>query len=388
MNQRPRADMSEAIEGAHLSNRWKIARELISLKNRVAFWFVRPIELLCARYVGVNRDQVTPLAQSRVTRGAKLVVIFLVYQPRGFSSPAVNTLSYLAKNGFECCVVANGGLPEASKQLIRHIPGVLIERPNFGRDFGGYQAGWKYLRASGQALGDVLFLNDSVWFPATTQSAVLETIKSQSEEVVGFADLGAIDSDPSSRVLASYFLYFRQSEAVFALLDDFWGSYKPSNFHHYTIKAGERKLSALIKRSGLGWSAVFDNQKLYQHLIAQSEDEIHFVLKYAAYQDKSFAIEGKRLLGIKEKSIHQAQWKQQALQHMHAVLARRSGMASFPIGCLSMLHWDCVKRGSTVLQRQAVGAIYRAYKSEDLPALDVSVTNEIGRSKNGLVFHK
>lgn len=366
---------------------WKIRRELLSAWDRLLFLLMRPVELL--REGRLHSEQKIMLLDERPLKsGTRRVTLYLIFQPAGISGSTLGTLSYLAKNGFECCVVANGGLPEASKQLIRHIPGVLIERPNFGRDFGGYQAGWKYLRASGQALGDVLFLNDSVWFPATTQSAVLETIKSQSEEVVGFADLGAIDSDPSSRVLASYFLYFRQSEAVFALLDDFWGSYKPSNFHHYTIKAGERKLSALIKRSGLGWSAVFDNQKLYQYLIGRSEDEIHFVLKYAAYQDKSFALEGKRLLGTKEKTTNQAQWKQQALQHMHAVLARRSGMASFPIGCLSMLHWDCVKRGSTVLQRQAVGAIYRAYKSEDLPALDVSVMNEIGRSKNGQVFHK
>jgi hypothetical protein len=356
---------------------WKVRRELTQLKNRLVFLALRPFEILYAKRLKTKEVSGEPLRGAVNRQPQERYAIFVIYQPTGLKGSTIETLNYLSESGYYCCVVANGGLPETSVEALNSFPGVLIQRPNFGRDFGAYQAGWHYLRDKKYRLAEILFLNDSVWFPMLFETDVFEGIDRNHANVTAFSNLGRISQSPDALLLASYFLHFRGTAQVLSLLDGFWRSYVASNFHHYTMKAGERHLSNLIKSSGLKWDALFTNQALYEALDACSNEELYRVLKFASYQDATLSQYGESIVRAYNQESGKDHWRIQALAHAWQVLDRRSGLASFSVGCLSLLRLDCIKRGSTVLQRQARRAISEAHEHGHLPGLRPSVANEI-----------
>ena len=373
----PKSVFRKNKASSHLGVAWKVRREIINLKDRLVFTLLRPFEIPLARYLKARPLLVTPLGgafnEGRPTRFAVMVI----YQPGGLRASTIGTLKYLSESGYCCCVVANGGLPQPSVEALNSVLGVLIQRNNFGHDFAAYQVGWHYLRKQGHHLAEILFLNDSVWFPMFVESAVLGQIAKNHADVAAFANLGRISQPPDALLLASYFLHFRGTAQVLSLLDGFWDSYVASNFHHYTMKAGERRLSNLIKSSGLTWDALFTNQALYSALVACDDEWLYRVLKYASYQDAELAEQAEAIVPAYNQDFDKNRWRAQALAHAWRVLDRRSGLASFPVGCLLLLRLDCIKRGSTVLQRRARRAVWEAHTQGHLPSLNSTVVNEM-----------
>ncbi len=72
---------------------------------------------------------------------------------------------------------------------------MIVERPNFGYDFGGYHDGVWLIGKLGLRLREVLFLNDSVWFPILKNATLLADMRATSQDYVGTQVFGDVNTD-------------------------------------------------------------------------------------------------------------------------------------------------------------------------------------------------
>jgi len=92
----------------------------------------------------------------------KKIAILLIYQPHGIQESILEICTHLLAQGFIPFILTN--TPLSPHDLERLIPRVwrIIERPNFGYDFGGYRDGIKALWQWKITPGSLLVLNDSI----------------------------------------------------------------------------------------------------------------------------------------------------------------------------------------------------------------------------------
>ena len=93
------------------------------------------------------------------------IAIYLIYPNTGLLQSHVVALTELLRSGYTPLVVSN--LPLSGQSVMQLIPicWKIIERENFGYDFGGYRDAILMLQPRFSELQRVILMNDSVWFP-------------------------------------------------------------------------------------------------------------------------------------------------------------------------------------------------------------------------------
>lgn len=92
--------------------------------------------------------------------GPKLAV-FVVFRPKGVAASIYMTLEYLCKHGITVLITSNAALNHDDRQKFASLAWKVIERPNFGYDFGAYRDSILYLRDQGVEPDHLLLMNDS-----------------------------------------------------------------------------------------------------------------------------------------------------------------------------------------------------------------------------------
>jgi len=124
----------------------------------------------------LGRDRLATLAHDlgahgrpRLTPGAiaagPRMAVYLVYAREGIAPSHLLTLDHLARAGHATVVVSNLALAAADRAALAVRAWAVVERANFGYDFGGYREGIARLAPRLGGLLRLVLLNDSVWFP-------------------------------------------------------------------------------------------------------------------------------------------------------------------------------------------------------------------------------
>ena len=156
------------------------------------------------------------------------IVIYLIYPNKGVNNSHLQTLDYLIDRGYSPLVVSNLKLNQSDKNLICNKSNCLIERSNFGYDFGGYRDGILFLAKKLSSLDKLILINDSCWFPVN---------KSQKNDWIHF-----VDKSDKDLIGASSHYGFRKPSFNQALNNlsnlNFYFSYKSKNFHYASFALG------------------------------------------------------------------------------------------------------------------------------------------------------
>lgn len=121
---------------------------------------------------------------------------------------------------------------------------VYIEKDNYGRDFGSYQAGMKYIFDNNldAACERLLIINDSVFFSIRGLKDFVYRLFNENTEV-----LGATENSQHSHHLGSFCIAVTGSIVRHERFKQYWRNYKLSNVRPLVIKRGEFALSKLLK---------------------------------------------------------------------------------------------------------------------------------------------
>lgn len=260
---------------------WKVRRELGRLKQQLLA-FPEAVYEPFARWhhdrTRADRLRVVPGA----VPGCNKVAIFLLYQPGGVAPSSSATCEHLTRFGYAPLVISNAQLSQQDRQRLQRVAWQVVERPNFGYDFGGYRDALWLLQRWGNKPHRLVLMNDSIWFPAVADDRSLIAMENMPSDVTGMFQIDS--SEPTSfrreraPFLASFFLMFNERALGSEAFQQFWRRYRNTSNKYKTIRRGERSLSYALGDSGLRLGSLFCRGDFEQWLVSLPPEQIQRLL--------------------------------------------------------------------------------------------------------------
>lgn len=260
---------------------WKIQREFKRLEQQfrsIPEFFYEPF---LQRWHDFNRLKRLKVNRGQVPACSKFAV-FLLFQPRGIADSTILTCEHLAHNGYSPLVVSNAPLSVSDRYRLRSVAWAVIERPNFGYDFGGYRDGIWWLWREHVHPHSFILLNDSIWFPALRDDKTIDLMESMPADFRGILELGPEQSAAMRRLrepfLGSFFLMFSGQAFESVAFRGFWAGYRNTSNKYKTIRRGERTLSYVMRDAGYPGMSVFSRSRFDEMLQLMSLFELRRTL--------------------------------------------------------------------------------------------------------------
>ena len=225
---------------------WKIKREL----NRLAHKPRNLLDLLAGPSMQKYMDRA---AGSIVQRGKAGrfpdIALLLLYAPEGVPEDYDRMLDYLESQEVARVVIAHSPLTDEDRARLLAKSHLLIERPNFGYDFGGYRAGVMTLLDLGYDLCNLFIMNDSIWFPLHSDCDLIEAARKDQSDLYGIY-MNHRPKSPHRSHLQSYFYRFGPRITKHDDLELFWRSLITYNNKDLTVRRNEMKLTHWFQERG------------------------------------------------------------------------------------------------------------------------------------------
>ncbi|TNJ41025.1 rhamnan synthesis F family protein [Phaeobacter sp. B1627] len=244
---------------------WKIQRELARPFKQLG---VSPARLgslfLSQPYYDLVLARKKQITEGGIAATPKLAV-YLIFPQSGLLASHEIALTHLVENGYAPIVVSNLPLGDADKLRLRQQATLIIERPNFGYDFGGYRDGLLEAVARFSGTERLVLLNDSAWFPLPGSANWLQEAEAMELDFVGAAtnygharvnpeDFREIEWSYSSTHRNFHYCSFALMISGALLRDPaflrFWQKFPLTNNKTVTVRRGEIGLSRWVIENG------------------------------------------------------------------------------------------------------------------------------------------
>lgn len=334
---------------------WKIKRELTRLKVQAQAIPLALIEPFRQRRYDRTRPERVTLTEGAVPL-CPHVAIFLIYQPGDLPASVLATVQHLRAEGFAPVVVSNGPLRAKARAALAHDSLLVMERPNFGYDFGGYRDGVWLLGQRGIAPEKLLFLNDSVWFPVHENCRFLAQMTAAEGDYIGTQLAG----NPAARGRRRGFFTSYCFLVARPLLDSpafhaFWRDYRLSSNKEVTLRRGERAFSHLMLDHARGAVALYD-QARFDRLVAELDDaELFTVVQDLVITDPQ--------LETRRRTVAQAGAageRAEMLALINDATRTKNYIGAAPVLCLHRLGFPMIKKNNERLYTLARQTIVNA----------------------------
>jgi Rhamnan synthesis protein F len=320
---------------------WKLRRELSRVGAQIT-GLPRLLASMPSRLSEARRreeyerdfDQVTRLSDGAQPARDR-IAIFLIFQPKGIAPSILETCRWLQSEGYAPFVVSNGFLDETARAQVMEESWRLLERPNFGYDFGGYRDGIRLLWRWNFAPERLIVMNDSVWLP------MVPDLMDRLEAVARVADIVGLLRDEKVQHnvgggqeterwhIESYFYLMTPAALTHPEFRAFWQEYRMTDFKPHTIKYGELNFSSRMISAGLCLEALTCRRTFLQRLAEQEDAFLLRTLHYASYseKDRDIVLAATKLAG---HDPTEAGWRDLVMQHIRRSVYRRRFNATFP----------------------------------------------------------
>lgn len=169
------------------------------------------------------------------------------------------TCTHLESHGYGVLLVSNCPLSKTFVQdALKHCAGVM-QRQNWGYDFGAYRDGIHYLEKNGLHPESLILLNDSIYYPLGDDDSLLSWVEASTANFTGAVfvregrDRGLRKRKP---VLGSFFLHFDHVALGSTAFRKFWKDYRLTNSKTYAVRNGEHRLSDVLRADGVTLDAM------------------------------------------------------------------------------------------------------------------------------------
>jgi hypothetical protein len=195
----------------------------------------------------------------------KLVAMYVHYSASGRISEMVRIqVASLQQSGFAVVFITMAPNPPESdwQSTARHCA-VMVQRRNFGLDFGAWQDLLPEIRRRWQVPDELLLANDSVLGPISPLSPVIDAMRSAGDGLYGLSE-----SLQGGAHLQSYMLLARGKPVVQDLMR-FLEKLPISHSNWLLVQLGEVRLARWMRRRGHRVAALFGYRRLVE--VALSE---------------------------------------------------------------------------------------------------------------------
>lgn len=261
-----------------MANWWKAKREVARVWTQISearLFAMGPVNRLY--YDRFLKPQVR-VTEGHVADLADLAVI-LIYQPDGVLQSTYEQLDHLIASGVGPLVVSNAPLSDADKAKLKQKTRLILCRPNFGYDFGGYRDALMHIQKAGLPFDNLFLLNDSIWFPLYDDCDLIDRARAAETDVFG------IYYTKKSRKtrhwhLHSYFYRFSKDLAASEVFAAYWRKMPMfQGSKRIIIRQFEIKLTAYFTQRGFSASGLYEAQQVRDAYAALTDSELHEVAK-------------------------------------------------------------------------------------------------------------
>jgi hypothetical protein len=174
--------------------------------------------------------------------GGESILLLALYQKGELRPDAIRLLE--AAKSFGLYVLAVNTQKLRDPGAVSHLVDTYIERPNYGRDFGSYKAGFLHLFEQGwqDQCARLLMVNDSVFFCEDRMPRFLADMFETDREV-----LGSTENYEINYHLGSFCISMAQSVLQHRKFQTYWKKFRLTDVRPVVIKKGEMGLSKTLK---------------------------------------------------------------------------------------------------------------------------------------------
>ncbi|WP_261496960.1 rhamnan synthesis F family protein [Albidovulum sediminis] len=215
------------------------------------------------------------------------VAVVLIYQPQGLSGSLFHTLRHLTGKGFAPLVVSNAPLSAEDVARLKPHCAAIMERPNYGYDFGGYRDGILHLLDHGTEIGRVLVMNDSIWFPLYPDCDLIDRMRRADDDLYGYVMNARVNRHRSH--LQSYFFAFGKRLVATSDFRNYWAGLFVTSNKNLVIRRCEIPMTEHFRARGysIGYRYLISDPMIA--LRSLTPDELMQVVRYQMRVDTSNA---------------------------------------------------------------------------------------------------
>ena len=267
---------------------WKLKREFARFGRKIAY---APVEFFRMLYVRRAYD-LSRVWKTRLHIGQQAAAgeigIYVIFPKDGVLPSHVSALKDMIQAGVAPFVVSN--LPLNAEDLERLLPYSwrIMERPNFGYDFGGYRDAVLELAPRLQELNYLWIINDSTWFVPQPRSwfdcardlgvdccGATSNFAMPRTDPERFRDISwNFRTDHRNFHYASYALGIGPKILRDSAFLKYWKKLEIRNDKTRTVRRGEIGLTQWVIKRGFSHRATCEVDKLDAELSEMSNDEI------------------------------------------------------------------------------------------------------------------
>lgn len=273
---------------------WKVRRELLRVGSQADSLLFRTIG-----YSAIQGYQRAVIGRKRKIFKGDLAIgtraaLYLIFPKEGVQRSHIVALDYMISCGYIPVVISNQPLRPEDLNMLTTKSAMVMVRPNFGYDFGGYQDGMRAIAPYLQQLDQFTILNDSCWFPLHPNVNWFELAEANPADFVGAAAHEGMTTETAidfaketwvmnrSRELfhiSSFALHFKSRLLHSPEFQAFWDDYEPTSYKTLTILRGEIGLTQHIMRSGFDVAVTQDTTHLDKLLDALPDERLIEIAK-------------------------------------------------------------------------------------------------------------
>lgn len=346
---------------------WKLKREA----RRLAYQAMAVPGALVSRFLSTYFYDHVLARKARVTDGDvpihTRVAIYLIFPRHGLLGSHKEALEYLLGCGYAPLLISNFPLSDLDRtELTKHC-WKIIERPNYGYDFGGYRDGILLLQEHLGRLEKLAILNDSTWFPIPGSQSWLKRAEDLNMPFVGAASNYGLDRVNVADYLSIRWRYSAEHKnfhyCSYALLISqpllgapsfrrYWKRLWISGSKGRTVRRGEIGLTQWVIRHGYAHDVTLALKHLDTELAYLPDERIRLILK------RLIIPEDPRLLDTKKAVVAMADegaadWRQCAEKFILTAVARQGVSYALPEYMLKELGFQFLKKSPTWLNRES-----------------------------------
>jgi Rhamnan synthesis protein F len=318
-----------------------------------------------------------PLSGS-LTLGSKVAVLVL-YQPQGVARSLFLTCGHLIENNYSPFILSNAPLSADDRTALLARAAFVIERPNFGYDFGAYQDDIRLLEKMGHQPDRLILMNDSTWFPLRANDTSIARMEASGDAFTGLAFRNEPNTGRGRDHMEAHMLMFHRSALKCDAFGAFWDRYPASSNRDTTIERGEKGITWAMFDAGFTSSGLASRHLLLARLSSTSFQNLHSILAAASFHPTILRERAFELLAAATDSF---EWRRQVLDHMNDHLHLFAPMLSTTLiyGAMKEMDLGFVKKSQEERFHLARIQVLELEAAGEIEALDPDVRAEMSAS--------
>ncbi len=323
---------------------WKVKREVRRIRDQllraVADFYEQPMRFLHNRWLVTKARPLT----GKLTLGNK-VAILVVYQPKGIAQSLFLTCDHLIEQGYSPFILCNAPLSVEDRNALLARAALLLERPNFGYDFGAYQDGIRLLQRSGCKPDRLILMNDSTWFPLRVGDTAIARMEASGAAFTGHILRNEPDIRRGRDHIESHLLMFDKTALESEAFTKFWAKFEMTSNRVKTILTGEKSISDALSNSGFPLRALISRDQLLDCMANASFDKLKKILTETTFNPININDNLPYLISI---AVDSPEWREKVLNHCRDLFIRLSPIFSttFVYGTMTELGLGFIKKSN------------------------------------------